>query len=104
MLQGGALLNSSGSGTQQTLGFAFGTYGQGVYVSTNVTLNRIGIWIGSPAGGTAEFQIWNSANTTLGGRNVRRGSAGRVDERRSEIGDSGRDGEEEKNKHLLWRL
>jgi hypothetical protein len=62
---GTVLLNSNGSGTPQTLGFTFGTYGQGVYVSTDTTLNQIGIWIGNPAGGTAEFQIWNSTNTTL---------------------------------------
>lgn len=63
--QAGILLNTNGSGTPQTLGFTFGTYGQGVSVGVNTTLKQIGIWIGSPAGGTAEFQIWDGTNSTL---------------------------------------
>jgi hypothetical protein len=59
------LLNTNGGETPQTLGFTFGTYGQGVYVGKNTTLAQIGIWIGSPAGGPAEFQIWNGSNSTL---------------------------------------
>lgn len=59
------ILNTNPGGTPQTLGFTFGTYGQGVAVGENTTLHQIGIWIGSPAGGTAEFQIWDGSNSTL---------------------------------------
>lgn len=59
------LLNTNGSGTPQTVGLTFGTYGQGVSVGTDTTLTQIGIWVGNPARGTAEFEIWNGSNTTL---------------------------------------
>ncbi|HUA83618.1 MAG TPA: PEP-CTERM sorting domain-containing protein [Bryobacteraceae bacterium] len=59
------LLNTSGSGTPQTLGITFGTYGQGVSVSANTTLTQIGIWIGDPASGSADFEIWDSTNSSL---------------------------------------
>jgi hypothetical protein len=59
------LLNTSGNGTPQTIGITFGTYGQGVSVATNTTLTQIGIWFGNPDSGTADFQIWDSTNTSL---------------------------------------
>jgi hypothetical protein len=62
---GSSILLNTTSGAPQTIGITFGTYGQGVSVATDTTLTQIGIWVGDPASGSADFQIWDASNTTL---------------------------------------
>ena len=59
------LLDTTGGASPGSVQLTFGTYGQGVYVGTDTTLTQIGIWVASPAAGSADFQIWDGSNTDL---------------------------------------